>query len=251
MIIAEIGINHNGDVNIAKQLIDMSVKCGASAVKFQMRTVDLVYTKEFLEQPRQSPWGNTQRDQKKGLEFSAEDYLEIDNYCKGKIDWFASCWDKQSQKLLRSFKVRYNKIASPMITNLDHLRFVASEGKMTFISTGCAIGTNIDNAVAIFTGYDCPFILMHTVNKYPCPDNLCQLKEINKLKEKYNCTVGYSNHNSSVLAPVLAKALGAEAIEVHITLDRTMYGSDQSASFEEEGLRRIVRECHRIKEIIG
>ena len=251
IIIAEIGINHNGDLEIAKQLIKMAKECGADAVKFQKRQIGTVYAKEFLDSPRESPWGNTQGAQKLHLEFGLDEYAGIDDYCRELgIDWFASAWDKSSQMFLRQFKLKYNKIASPMITDLNHLRYVAEEKKHTFISTGTAIKTNIDNAVSIFKGEDCPFTLMHCVNKYPCPDEDCELLRIKWLKETYDCPVGYSNHNPGILTPALAVLLGAEAIEVHITLDRTMYGSDQASSFEADGFRRICRDCRNVEKML-
>lgn len=251
-IIAEIGINHNGDIKIAKQLIDMAKECGCDAVKFQKRTVDKVYPKELLDLPRESPWGKTVSDQKLGLEFGKEDYDILDAYCrKIGIQWFASAWDLESQGFLQQYDLKYNKIASPMITNLDLLRMVAADKKHTFISTGMALGTHIDGAVALFRKNDCPFTLMHCVNKYPCPDDSCNLERITKLKEKYGCSVGYSNHNPSILPISLAALLGAEALEVHITLDRVMYGNDQAASFEKRGLELVVRDARRVKEIVG
>lgn len=245
-IIAEVGINHSGDINIAKQLIDMAKRCGADAVKFQKRTIDLVYSQEFLDSPRESPWGSTQREQKEGLEFSKEDYDYIDWYCNGVIPWFASAWDLESQVFLEQYKLQYSKIASPMITNKSLLYAVAEQGKHTFISTGMGVG----EAVKIFRGYRCPFTLMHAIMKYPCPDEDCNLLAMKQLKKDYECPVGFSNHNPSILPTSLAVALGASALEVHITLDRTMYGSDQAASFEEEGLRRVVRDARRVWPIL-
>jgi len=247
-IIAEIGINHNGDLNIAKQMIDMAKECGCDAVKFQKRTIGVVYTKAYLDQPRESPWGTTQRDQKVGLEFGKKEYNAIDKYCKKlKIDWFASAWDMNSLLFLSEYKLKYNKVASAMADKLDFLKLVAKQGKHTFISTGTVLSGSIDQAVAIFKKADCPFTLLHCIPKYPCPDELTNLGMIPRLKEKYGCQVGFSNHNPSILAPALAVAMGAEAIEVHITLDRTLYGSDQAASFEKGGLEKVVRDCHRVR----
>tara|TARA_Y100000310_G_scaffold153576_1_gene152975 strand:- start:5121 stop:5921 length:801 start_codon:yes stop_codon:yes gene_type:complete len=250
-IIAEIGINHNSDMNIAKRLIDMAKSCGCDAVKFQKRTIDTVYTKEFLDSPRDSPWGTTQREQKEGLEFGLEEYEEIDSYCHDKhIDWFASAWDIESQVFLKQFNLKYNKIASPMITNRELATMIAKEGKHTFISTGKATTRILDQVVDVFHSYGCPFTLMHSVNKYPCPDEDCNLEAIIELKQRYDCPVGFSNHNPSILPTNLAVSLGASAIEVHITLDRTMYGTDQPASFEEGSLRYVVRDAHRVMPII-
>lgn|SRR3990167_4788169 len=249
-ITAEIGINHNGDLTIAKNLIDMAKDCGCDAVKFQKRTIDKVYTPEFLDSPRQSPWGTTQREQKEGLEFGKAEYDIIDSYCrKVGIEWYASAWDIDSQIFLDSYNLKYNKVASAMITHTDLLYSIAEQRKLTYIATGKEEG--VEQSVKIFKGYDCPFVLMHCVMKYPCPDNLCNLKAILELKEKYGGRVGYSSHNPSILPTSLAVVLGAEALEVHITLDRTMYGSDQASSFEKAGLEYIVRDARRVKEIVG
>ena len=194
-IIGEIGINHNGDMEICKQLIDVAVSAGCDAVKFQKRDINEVYTKEFLDSPRESPWGTTQRQQKQGLEFSKEQYHEIDSYCKVQnIDWFASAWDLKSQKFLQELNIKYNKIASAMIIYEDLLKMVAKEGKHTFISTGMSTLENIKKAVDIFRNEDCPFELMHTVSKYPMKDTDANLNVINTLKNKFKCNVGYSGH---------------------------------------------------------
>ncbi len=171
IIIAEAGINHNGDMRIAKQLIDVAKDAGANAVKFQKRTIDLVYTKELLDSPRKSLWGTTQREQKQGLEFGLNEYREIDAYCcEKRIDWFASAWDLESQRFLRQFDCKYNKIASAMIVYEDLLKEVASEKKHTFISTGMSELGQIDRSVEIFRAADCPFELMHCVSTYPMED---------------------------------------------------------------------------------
>lgn len=249
-ITAEIGINHNGDLDTAKKLIDMAVACGCDAVKFQKRTVDTVYTKEFLDSPRQSPWGTTQREQKEHLEFGKEEYDEIDRYCKGRISWYASAWDLDSQLFLSRYNLKYNKIASKMILDLELLNKVAEEHRFTFVSTGVGIKDHIDYAVIIFKSHKCPFMLMHCIPKYPCPDFDCALNTIKQLKELYNVPVGYSCHNPSILAPSLAVASGADAVEVHISLDRAMYGTDQPASFEKRGLEYIVRDCRRVRTML-
>ena len=249
-ITSEIGINHNGNLEITKKLIDIAKLCGCDAIKLQKRTVEKVYTKEFLDSLRDSPWGKTQRDQKMGLEFSKVQYDEIAQYCLGKIDWYASAWDMESQKFLRQYNLKYNKIASPMALDMDLVFFVAEEQKQTFISTGKVNFDQLDAIVDLFKGYKCPFTLMHCVLKYPCPDEICRLKGIGELKQRYNCPVGYSNHNPSILVPSLAVAFGAEALEIHITEDRTMYGSDQAASFEMMGLYYVVRDAQRVRSII-
>lgn len=251
-IIAEIGINHNGDVNIGKQLIDMAKNAGCDAVKFQKRTIDIVYTKEFLASPRQSPWGTTQREQKEGLEFGKEEYDEIDHYCKHlDIGWFASAWDLESQKFLEQYDLPYNKIASAMLTYLPLLEMVANEGKHTFISTGMSTFDQIDKAVEIFQKAGCPYTLMHCISTYPCADEDCNMRVIRVLKERYNCSVGYSSHDVGLLPSLVAVVLGAEAIEKHITLDRAMYGSDQAASMEKRGLELVVRECKAVQKVFG
>ena len=251
-MIAEIGINHNGVINIAKQLIDMAKKCGCDAVKFQKRTIDVVYSKELLDSPRESPWGTTQRAQKEALEFGKEEYDIIDNYCKQqKIDWFASAWDIESQMFLRQYNLKYNKVASPMLTHLPLLEVIAEEGKHTFISTGMSTCDDIDKAVDIFRKHECPFTLMHCQSAYPAPDGDLNLSCIKTLKERYNCDVGYSGHEVSPMPSIVAAALGAVAIERHITLDRAMYGSDQAASLEARGLQVLVSNAKSIPKYLG
>lgn len=251
-IIAEIGINHNGDVGIAKKLIDTAKRCGADAVKFQKRTIDIVYSKEFLASPRQSPWGTTQRQQKEGIELAKEDYDEIDTYCKKKsIYWFASAWDEKSQEFLRQYDLPFNKVASPMLTNKNLFAMVAEEGKHTFISTGMSTLRQIDKVVEIFEKKKCPFTLMHCVSVYPCIDKWCNVKMVTLLKNRYKCPVGYSGHELGISPSTLAVALGAVAVERHITLDRGMYGSDQSISLERRGLELLVRDTREVKQIVG
>ena len=251
-IIAEIGLNHNGDINIAKKLIDMAVDCGCNAVKFQKRDIDTVYTKTFLDSPRDSPWGITQREQKEGLEFGFKEYEQIDIYCFEKdIQWSASAWNFESLTFLEQFNLPFNKIASPMLTYTEFLRVVADEGRQTFISTGMSELYQIEEAVKIFQKAACPFTLMHCTSIYPCPDNLCNLRFIPTLKHHFGHPVGYSSHTASWEDCVLAVAQGAEVIEVHITMDRSMYGSDQPASLEKPGLERMVRECRKAQGYLG
>ena len=251
-IIAEIGINHNGDVEIAKQLIDVAKDAGADAVKFQKRTIDLVYSKEFLDSPRESPWGTTQREQKEGLEFGLEEYKEIDTYCKKKgIEWFASAWDIESVKFLKQFNLKYNKIASAMIVHEDLLKEVASEGKYTFISTGMSTVKEIDRAVDIFQKAACPFELMHCVSTYPMDDEDANLNRIKSLRDRYKCKVGYSGHEVGLAVSYAAAALGISSLERHITLDRAMYGSDQAASLEPNGLRMLIGGVRKIEKAMG
>jgi len=251
-VIAEIGINHNGDLEIAKHLIDVATDAGADAVKFQKRTIDLVYTKEFLDSARESPWGKTQRDQKRGLEFSREQYQEIGRYCEQKqIKWFASAWDIESQKFLQQFNPGYNKIASAMIVDEALLREVASEKKYTFISTGMCTLRDIDRAVDVFTKASCPFELMHCVSTYPMADEDANLQRIVSLRERYRCKVGYSGHEVGLSISYAAVALGATSLERHITLSRAMYGSDQAASIEPAGFRQLVGAVRKIEKALG
>ena len=252
-ITAEIGINHNGDIDIAKKLIDVAVLAGCDAVKFQKRTINKVYTKEFLDSPRESPWGTTQRHQKEGLEFSMEQYKTIDQYCKEKkISWYLSCWDIESQIQMRKFKTKYNKVASAMVVHKKLLEKIAEERKHTFVSTGMSTIKEISEAVKIFKKHNCPFELMHSNSSYPMAIKEANLKLIPYLKSKFKCDVGYSGHESSgYLVCVAAALLGASSIERHITLDRTMYGSDQAASLEPEGLIRMIRDVRLINTILG
>ena len=251
-VIAEIGINHNGSLKIAKDLILMAKAAGCNAVKFQKRDINTVYTEEELNKPRKSPWGDTQRKQKEGLEFSKKEYDEINQFCKSeKISWFASAWDIKSLEFLDQYNLKYNKIASAMITHLEFLKQAAKRKKYTFISTGMSGYEEIDKAINIFKQNDCPFELMHSVSAYPAPEDQLNLNLIKKLKEKYKCNVGYSGHEPSVSPSLVAVTLGATSLERHITLDRSMYGSDQSASLEERGLKELVSIVRKIPTVIG
>lgn len=252
-ITAEIGINHNGDINIAKKLIDVATSTGCDAVKFQKRTIEKVYSKEILDSPRESPWGNTTRDQKMGLEFGKKEYDEIDRYCKNKnIVWYASSWDIDSQIFLRQYDLKYNKVPSAMLTNQELLKTVAEEKKHTFISTGMSTMDEIQKAVNLFRKYDCPFELQHSNSTYPMKIEEANLRCIMTLRTAFNCDVGYSGHESiGYLICVVAAALGATSIERHITLDRSMYGSDQAASLEPIGLQRLVSDIRGIDIILG
>ena len=251
-IIAEIGINHNGDIKLAKKLIEMASVSGCDAVKFQKRTIDIVYNKDELNKPRISPWGKTQSDQKKGLEFSKKQYKEIAKFCKKKkIIWFASAWDIPSLEFLDEFNLKYNKIASAMITNLEFLAEVAKRKKHTFISTGMSNYRIIDNAIKIFKKYKCSYEIMHSISTYPCPEERLNLHLIEKLKKRYKCNVGYSGHESSVSPSIIAVLLGATSIERHITINRASYGSDQAASLEATGLNNLVRIIRKIPKVYG
>ena len=251
-IIAEVGINHNGDMSICKDLIDVAVSAGCDAVKFQKRDIDVVYSQELLDSPRESPWGTTQRDQKMALEFSKEQYWEISRYCLDKgIEWFASAWDLNSQSFLRQFGCKYNKIASAMIIHHQLLRMVAEEGKHTFVSTGMSTYEDIQVAVDIFRAANCPFELMHTVSTYPMRDEDANLNLIHTLRNRYECNVGYSGHEVGLAVSYAAAAMGITSLERHITLDRAMYGSDQAASIEPAGLRQLVGAVRKIERAMG
>jgi N-acetylneuraminate synthase len=252
-LIAEIGINHNGDLSIAKQLIDAAADAGFDAVKFQKRTIDKVYTREFLDAPRESPWGSTQRAQKEGLEFSAQDYKEIDRYCKEKgLQWTASAWDMDAQIFLQQFNCSFNKVASPMLGHVPLLRLIASEKKKTFISTGMSTLEELDSVVKIFKDANCPFELMHCNSTYPMKEEDANLLCIPMLKNRYGVNVGYSGHESSLIKVCTAAVtIGATSLERHITLDRAMYGSDQAASIETHALANFVETVRAVPGILG
>jgi N-acetylneuraminate synthase len=251
-ITAEIGINHNGDMEITKQLIDGAVDAGCDAVKFQKRTIDIVYTAEELDLYRESPWGTTNREQKEGLEFGKEEYDEIDKYCKDKdIYWFASAWDLPSQKFLQQFNLKYNKIASALLTYDDLLEEVSKEGKHTFISTGMSTMEEIEKAVNIFRKNNCPFELVHTNSTYPMKNEDANLNVMKTLRDKFNCNVGYSGHEKGRIVSLAAFVLGATSIERHITLDHSMYGSDQAASIDLFNLRMLLKDIKTVNSALG
>ena len=253
LVTAEIGINHNGDIEIAKNLIEIAKSAGCDAVKFQKRTVEKVYSKSILDSPRESPWGNTTRDQKLGLEFGKKEYDEINQHCLlYGIDWFASSWDLDSQSFLCQYDLKYNKIASAMLTNSELLKTVAKEKKHTFISTGMSTMEEIGDAVNIFREHNCPFELMHANSSYPMKIEEANLLCIPMLKKEFGCNVGYSGHEiGAYRVSLIAVTLGATSLERHITLDRTMYGSDQAASLEPAGLERMVRDIQGVEAIMG
>ena len=251
-LIAEIGINHNGDINIAKQLIKSAKDCGFDAVKFQKRTINIVYDEKTLDTPRESPWGKTTRDQKLGLEFEKQQYDEIDSYCKEvNIEWFGSAWDIKSLEFLNNYNLKFNKIASAMIVDHEFLNEVAKKNKHTFISTGMSTKEDIDNAVSIFKKNNCSFELMHCVSTYPMKVEDANLITINQLKNEYNCNVGYSGHENGVVVSLVAIMLGVTSLERHITLDRTMYGSDQAASLELSGMKDLTESMNKIILSLG
>lgn len=252
-ITAEIGINHNGDISIAKKLIDAAGIAGCDAVKFQKRTIEKLYSKEVLDSPRESPWGKTTREQKMGLEFGKSEYDQIDDYCKKKnMHWYASAWDVDSLNFLKQYDLKYNKVASAMLTNHDLLRGIAEEKKHTFISTGMSTTEQIREAVTIFRKFDCPFELQHSNSSYPMKIEEANIRCIETLRREFNCNVGYSGHEvGAYLVCLLAVALGATSIERHVTLDRSMYGSDQAASLEIPGLIRLVNDIRSVEKIMG
>lgn len=250
--IAEIGINHNGDVNIAKKLIKEAKDTGFNSVKFQKRTIDIVYDKKTLDTHRESPWGKTTREQKMGLEFEKSEYDEIDKYCKElNIDWFASAWDIKSLEFLDNYDLKYHKIASAMIVDKEFLNEVAKRKKHTFISTGMSTKEDINNAVNIFRKNNCSFELMHCVSTYPMKTEDANLITINQLKKEYDCNVGYSGHENGVLVSLAAVMLDITSLERHITLDRTMYGSDQAASLELSGMKNLSESIDKVILSLG
>jgi len=251
-ITAEIGINHNGDLNIAKQLIKGAKDAGCDAVKFQKRTIYKVYTKKQLSRPVESPYEKTYGEQKERLEFGRKEYDEIDDYCRGlDILWYASAWDLESFEFLKRYSSFFNKVASPMIYHTELLKRVAKENKYTFISTGIGTMEDINKAVKIFESHKCPFELLHCNNQYPMPDNKANLNCIKTLKDTFGCSIGYSGHEAGLIISVAAVVLGATSIERHITLDRSMFGTDHSSSVEIDGIRKLVKYIRTIEVAIG
>ena len=252
-LIAEIGINHNGSLETAKKLIDLAVKYKFDAVKFQKRDLDVCIPLNQKSIMRETPWGMmTYLDYKKKLEFSISQYKKIDKYCKTKkILWFASSWDLNSQILMRRFKFKYNKVASAMITNIKLLDLISKERKKTLISTGMCNYNDIKKAVKIFKKNKCKFVLMHCVSTYPCKDEDLNLSMILKLKKDFKCPVGYSGHERSVSPTIMAFFLGAQYLERHITLDRSMWGTDQAASLSETGIQNLSDIITKIPNILG
>lgn len=253
--IAEIGINHNGDLNIAKQIIDAAIESGADAVKFQKRSPDFCIPEHQKNVMRDTPWGiMTYLDYKKKIEFEEKEYNEIDLYCKQKgIKWFASAWDIQSQNFLKNYNLEYNKIASAMLTNDEFLNYVAQEGKHTFISTGMSTYDEINNAVDVFRKYNCPFTVFQCTSTYPSDLDEINLNVIKTFRNIYldSIGIGFSNHSPGILACSLAVSLGATHIETHCTLKRNMWGTDQSNSLEPAGLKKMIRDCNNVEKILG
>lgn len=251
-LIGEIGINHNGSIKLAKKLIDLAIDCGFNAVKFQKRNPDISTPEIQKGQIRQTPWGEmTYLNYKKKIEFNKKEFDEIDKYCKKKITWFASAWDIESQNFLKKYNLRYNKIASAMLTNFKLLEAVSRERKLTFISTGMSNLKQISQAVKIFKKNKCNFVLMHCVSTYPCPIENLNLNTIITLKNKFKCEVGYSGHEAEVSPSILAYFLGAKYIERHITLDRSMWGTDQAASLSMSGMKNLSEVVNKASIVLG
>ena len=253
LLIAEIGINHNGDIELAKKLVKMSLENGCDFVKFQKRNPEVCVPTHKRNELKDTPWGSmTYLEYKKRIEFGQSEFLEIESYCtEVGIQWSASAWDLESQDFVFNFNVPFNKVASAMNTNYDFIEKVAKEGKVTFVSTGMSEMNEIEKCVKVFEKYDCPYILMHTVSTYPANDEDLNLAVIKTLQNKFGVPVGYSGHESSVSPSIIAATLGAVVIERHVTLDRTMWGTDQSASLEGNGIRQLSNVLERIPIVIG
>jgi N-acetylneuraminate synthase len=249
-VIAEIGINHNGDIDTARKLIDVAAAAGCDAVKFQKRTVDVVYPAEELARPRESPFGTTNGDLKFGLEFGLEEYREIDRYCKErKISWFASCWDEASVDFIAHFKVPCFKIASASLTDDNLLRYTRSKGRPILLSTGMSTLDQIDHAVEQLGKKD--LVVLHTTSTYPAFYEELNIRVIPVLKQRYDIPVGYSGHETGLSTTIASVAMGACVVERHITLDRSMWGSDQAASVEPQGFMRLVRDIRLVETAMG
>jgi N-acetylneuraminate synthase len=249
-VIAEIGINHNGNIDLAKRLISVAVAAGCDAVKFQKRTVEVVYSAEELAKPRENPFGTTNGDLKRALEFGIADYEEIDAYCKAvKIPWLVSCWDEQSVDLMQQFDLPCFKIASASLTDDHLLRHTRATGKPIILSTGMSTLEEVDHAVEVLGKKD--LVLMHTCSTYPASYDELNLRAIPVLHERYGIPVGYSGHETGIPTSVAAVVLGSCCVERHITMDRAMWGSDQAASLEPNGISRLVRDIRLIEQSMG
>ena len=249
-VIAELGINHNGDIDIAKKLIDIAVAAGCNAVKFQKRTVEIVYTAEELARPRESPFGSTNADLKYGLEFGQAEYEEIDRHCTEKnIPWLASCWDEQSVDFIDQFKPPCYKIASASLTDDSLLRYIRAKHKPILLSTGMSTLAQIDHAVEVLGKKD--LAILHSCSTYPAYYEELNLRVIPMLRKRYAVPIGYSGHETGLPSSVAAVALGACIVERHITLDRSMWGSDQAASLEPNGITRLMRDIRLVETAMG
>lgn len=249
-VVAEIGINHNGDVNYAKKLIDVAVAAGCNAVKFQKRTIDVVYSPEELARPRESPFGTTNGDLKNGLEFGLEEYQEIDKYCQEKnIPWFASCWDEQSVDFIEQFNPPCYKIASASITDEGLIRHIRAQGRPIILSTGMSTLEQVDSAVKVLGKKD--LIILHSCSTYPAYYEELNLRVIPMLKQRYGIPIGYSGHETGLPSSVAAVVLGACLVERHITMDRSLWGSDHAASLEPNGITRLIRDIRLVETAMG
>jgi len=250
LVLAEIGINHNGDMQVAKKLIDVAAFAGCEAVKFQKRTVDVVYTPEELAKPRESPFGETNGDLKRGLEFGQAEYEEIDAYCHSKgIAWTASCWDESSVDFIDQFDPPFYKIASASLTDDALLRHTRSKGKPIVLSTGMSTLDQIDHAVGLLGKRD--LVLLHSCSTYPAQYPELNLKVIPVLRERYGVPIGYSGHETGIASSVAAAVLGACIVERHVTLDRSLWGSDHAASLEPNGIMRVIRDIRLVEAALG
>jgi N-acetylneuraminate synthase len=249
-VIAEIGINHNGDVDLAKKLISVAIAAGCQAVKFQKRTVNVVYSADELARPRESPFGTTNGDLKYGLEFDYEDYQEIDAYCRSsKIPWFASCWDEKSVDFIEGFHTPCYKIASASLTDDRLLRHTRATGKPIILSTGMSTLEQIDHAVEVLGKEN--LILLHACSTYPAYYEELNLRAIPNMQSRYGVPVGYSGHETGIASTVAAAVLGACCVERHITMDRSMWGTDHAASLEPNGMSRVVRDIRLVEQSMG
>jgi N-acetylneuraminate synthase len=249
-VVAEIGINHNGDLSIAKKLIDVAVATGCDAVKFQKRTVDIVYSASELARVRESPFGTTNGELKRALEFGADQYREIDAHCKKSgMQWFASPWDEGSVDFLENFEVPCHKIASASLTDDKLLRHVRATKKPVILSTGMSTMAQIEHAVEVL-GRD-NLVVLHATSTYPATYDELNLKVIPVLAKRFDIPIGYSGHETGIASSVAAVALGAAMVERHLTLDRAMWGSDQAASLEPNGMQRLVRDIRLVETSFG
>ena len=249
-ILAEVGINHNGELAQAKRLIDVAALAGCEGVKFQKRTVDVVYTPEELAKPRESPYGTTNGDLKRALEFGQEQYEQINEYCRAKpIAWTASCWDEAALDFIDQFDPPFYKIASASLTDDGLLRHTRSKGKPVVLSTGMSTFEQVDHAVEVLGKDD--LLILHTCSAYPSQYSDLNLRVIPALRARYGVPVGYSGHETGIASSVAAVALGACFVERHITTDRSLWGSDQAASLEPNGISRVVRDIRLVETSMG
>ena len=249
-IIAEIGINHNGDINIAKKLVDAAMAAKCNAVKFQKRTIEVVYSADELARPRESPFGSTNGDLKYGLEFGKEAYAQIDRHCKqNNIAWFASCWDEQSVDFIAQFDVPCYKIASASLTDDDLLRYTRAKGRPILLSTGMSTLEQIEHAVEVLGKQD--LVILHSTSTYPALYEELNLRVIPMLRQRYGLPVGYSGHETGLSTSIASVAMGACLVERHITLDRAIWGSDQAASVEPQGFAHMVRDIRLVETAMG